>query len=224
MILLIRHARAQGVEGRYIGRTDPPLSALGREQAEALARDLAASGLRTLATSPLLRARQTVEPLARALDLTPLVLDDLAEIDLGTWDGRDREAVRAEQPEAHAARGRDFAHFRTPGGETFAEVLARGLRALDALSRLPGPVAAVTHAGVVRCLVRSLRGQSLDGLFEVRVPETGCTPVLPGPHGFTVPSWGVPASALALPLGSPGEAPDIPSGVPSGAGGPGRGV
>lgn len=136
MIVLLRHAEAQGGQGRFIGGTDLPLSVAGQAQAEALAAALAPVRPRAVFASPLARAQATARPLAEALGLPVGTLPGLAEIDLGTWDGQPREAVRAADPAAYAARGRDFTHFRPPGGESFAQLQARALAALATLTTL----------------------------------------------------------------------------------------
>ncbi|WP_461211406.1 histidine phosphatase family protein [Desulfocurvus sp. DL9XJH121] len=175
MIVLIRHAQAEGGRGRYIGSTDLPLSALGREQAADLAANLRDAGIRTLASSPLLRARDTAAPLAAALGLPAVVMEGLAEIHLGDWEGRVQGDILREQPDAHAARGRDLAGFRPPNGESFADLFARADAAMRELLAMPQPVAAVTHAGVIRVLVRAARALPWNDLFTLRPDHACCT-------------------------------------------------
>lgn len=196
MIVLVRHAEAQGGQGRFIGRTDLPLSAAGRAQAQELARALTGAELRAVAASPLARARDTARPLAEALGLPVDTLPGLAEIDLGAWDGQPREAVRAADPAAYAARGRDFAQFQPPGGESFAQVQARALAALDALARGPLPVVAVTHAGVVRAVLCHALGMPLGNLFRLDPAHARCTLLAPGPQGLVLRGFNLSARQL----------------------------
>lgn len=193
MIVLIRHAEAEGAAGRFTGRrTDPPLSAAGLAQAEALAEALADSGLAALAASPLRRARQTAAPLAAALGLPVATVDGLAEIDMGDWDGRPRAEIRAQDPTGWAARGADFAHFRPPGGETFAEVQARAVAALDAMAHGPQPVAAVTHAGVIRTLACHVLGIPLGHLFRLAPEHARCMVLRPAHDEFILCGFNLP--------------------------------
>lgn len=174
MIVLLRHAPAQGVQGRYIGHTDPPLS----DEGLCMVRSLAESALvlppeqapTALYCSSLTRSRDTATPLAENLGLIPMVLDGLAEIDLGKWDGRLIDNIRHEEPEAHAARGCDFAGFRPPGGENFTDVLTRAKDALMTMAQGPRPALAVTHAGVIRVLTCHALGIPLGNIFRLR-PE-----------------------------------------------------
>jgi phosphohistidine phosphatase SixA len=118
MRLLVRHAHA-GHKRHWAG-PDPerPLSIRGWAQAEGLLDTLADLHIRRLLTSPSLRCRQTLLPLAAALDL------DLEAVeDLGT-DGDLDHLV-----ELLAARDSDGAALCTHGevlGELFARLRARG--------------------------------------------------------------------------------------------------
>jgi broad specificity phosphatase PhoE len=78
-VYLVRHAKA-GSRRKWEGPDDQrPLSDAGREQAESLADWLADEGIVRIESSPFVRCRQTVEPIAGRLRL-PVDLDDsLAE-------------------------------------------------------------------------------------------------------------------------------------------------
>jgi probable phosphoglycerate mutase len=81
-LLLIRHALPVRVdEGSVDGPADPHLAPLGRQQAEALARWLAGEPIDAIWCSPMRRALETAEPLARGLGLEVRVDDGLAEYD-----------------------------------------------------------------------------------------------------------------------------------------------
>ncbi len=80
-LLLIRHALPQRVETRDGSPADPPLSAEGRTQAERLARWLGAEKLGAVYASPMRRARETADPLARALGVEIGLDADLVEMD-----------------------------------------------------------------------------------------------------------------------------------------------
>jgi 2,3-bisphosphoglycerate-dependent phosphoglycerate mutase len=80
-LVLVRHALPERVQGAS-GGADPPLTAHGRVQAARLVAALAADGgVAGLYTSPMARARETAEPLAAALGMTPAVVADLREYD-----------------------------------------------------------------------------------------------------------------------------------------------
>lgn len=77
-MILVRHAEAAAVWGS--GDDDPGLSELGRQQAAALAYGLSKGAPRPLVVSPLRRARETAEPLARAWGVVPAVEPGVGEV------------------------------------------------------------------------------------------------------------------------------------------------
>ena len=168
--LLLRHAEAEGnAAGRSQGRADYPLTALGRRQAEALARAVAPRRPVALYASPATRARETAAAVARASGLEPAFDGRLHELDHGELDGRTLAQVRAEHG-AFAARwlGGDIADLRFPGGETLREAQRRMLDALDAIAgdheageRGAAGVAVVSHNLALKALLAHALGTPL---------------------------------------------------------------
>ncbi|MFM2073596.1 MAG: hypothetical protein RLZZ623_3860 [Actinomycetota bacterium] len=68
-LYFVRHAKAGSRSDWAEDDLDRPLSKSGWKQAEALAERLAKRSITALVTSPYLRCRQTLEPLAARLDL-----------------------------------------------------------------------------------------------------------------------------------------------------------
>ncbi len=173
-IYLIRHGRPEGDgQSRYLGRTDVPLSAEGRGQAARLGEALQGANITAVYSSPLRRCMDTAACLGRPVTAVP----GLAEIDLGTWEGRLKAEIKALYPEEYAARGRDLEHFAPPGGECFAQVAQRALAALRTiLAESRGDIAVVAHAGVNRALLCRLTGRPLGELFDI--PQSYCGVIL----------------------------------------------
>jgi len=84
LIDLLRHG-ATDREGYLDGKTDHPLSAEGWAQFKSQTDDRNWS---SIVSSPLLRAREAAEALAKARNLALRIDEDLTELDLGVWDGR----------------------------------------------------------------------------------------------------------------------------------------
>ena len=104
-IWLARHGETDAnAEGRVQGTIDPPLNERGREQARALAREVAPLGLRALYTSQLRRARETAAIVGEALGLEPRVDARFAESWRGEWEGRLIADIKAEDPRAGQGR------------------------------------------------------------------------------------------------------------------------
>lgn len=168
---LIRHGEVAG-EGarRYLGRTDLPMSATGVAQIEALAAILAeAPPFDAVWCSDLVRSRRTAEILAAAHGAPIRVDPRLREIDMGAWEGLDRAAVAADDPDGWAARGRDLLRFRPPGGESFADVFERLLSVWAQIERSADDarIAIAGHAGVNRLLICRALGLEPARLFRL---------------------------------------------------------
>lgn len=155
-ILLIRHGESTwNAEGRWQGQGDPPLSARGRAQAEALADTFATHGIEILISSDLLRAQQTAQILAARTGLEVLLEPRFRELAVGCWTGCVHDEIRARFPEDFARFFEGDADLRPGGGETFREMQRRVVEALQAVraAHAMRRVAIVTHRGVIRALL-----------------------------------------------------------------------
>ncbi len=87
-VILLRHGRSTSNTAYTLaGRTDGvDLDDKGREQAQAVVERLAGLPIRAIVRSPLLRCQRTVEPLAAALGLDPVVDERISEVDYGSLD------------------------------------------------------------------------------------------------------------------------------------------
>src|SRR5262245_29950062 len=96
---LIRHgatAANLAIPPRLQGRrSDPPLSDLGRRQAEATRDELRGQPLTACYCSPLRRAAETALALAQGREWVPVPLEGLTECDVGAWEGLDWETIRS---------------------------------------------------------------------------------------------------------------------------------
>jgi alpha-ribazole phosphatase len=169
-VLLIRHGEVAGDAAHcFIGQTDLPMSEDGEGEIRMLAHRLESMPLDAIYCSDLIRSRRTAELLADGRTVPIRVQRELREIDMGAWEGLDRREVAERQPEAYEQRGRDFEHFRAPGGESFADLSARVLgfwrRAIEASG--PGTVAIAAHAGVNRAILCHVLGMPLGNMFRL---------------------------------------------------------
>lgn len=122
-LLLLRHGQtAFSVQRRYSGRGDPELTPLGlRQAAGAAARLGKLPGVAAVLTSPLRRAWQTAELVAKATGAPLAVRDGLIETDFGAWEGLTFTEARDRDPELHAA-WLSSESIAPPDGESFAAV------------------------------------------------------------------------------------------------------
>jgi broad specificity phosphatase PhoE len=150
-ILLARHGEtADNAGGLILGRRDPPLSAAGREQAEALGARARRAGVAAVWTSPLARARQTASIVAGSVGCQAVILNDLIESDRGTWEGQSVARLARASPQLHAAFERGDPAFAFPGGESLLDQVRRTRRALTQVAAGADPALVVAHAGTIR--------------------------------------------------------------------------
>ncbi|PPK92158.1 broad specificity phosphatase PhoE [Kineococcus xinjiangensis] len=164
--LLARHgATAHTAEGRLSGCTgaNPPLSELGRQQAQRLAAVLGAvGGVDVLACSPVRRAHETAQAAAAALGLPLRVEDDLREIDFGDWEGLTPAEVDEGWPGRQPAWRRQVTE-PAPGGESVEQV---GERVAAVRARL-----AAEHPGATILLVSHMYPVKLTVVDALAVPR-----------------------------------------------------
>lgn len=159
--VLVRHGETVWhAENRYAGRTDVPLTALGRRQAAELGAWAAGQHLDAVLCSPLSRARLTAAPAATALGLALRVDERLYEVDFGRGDGLTRAEMAEAFPEALAAFLTDPVAHHLPGGEDPAAAAVRATGCLQETARaLPdGRVLVVAHSTLLRLALCALLG------------------------------------------------------------------
>jgi broad specificity phosphatase PhoE len=177
-VYLARHGQTPlNVAGLLRGRMDPVLDEVGERQAEVLGDALGARSPEAVLASPLRRAVQTAEPIARRAGVGLETDERLIDRDYGRWAGSSRRSVERKFGTLDSA----------PGVE--AETLVRS-RAWDALidlrSRVRGEVVLVTHDAVLRAVLAWLLPDLEES--EIDVP-TGSFTTLDWRSG----SWSVVA-------------------------------
>src|ERR1700682_3608278 len=124
--LFVRHGSTEWTAppSRYQGRTDVPLSAQGRVEAEQLAGRLRAIKFDAIYSSPLRRTRETA--LALAVGRRPVRFETDARIiepSEGEWEGKRHASVQEDEPDALTAWAAGVAP--PPGGESRFSLVQR---------------------------------------------------------------------------------------------------
>ena len=155
-LFLVRHgASADSVEGETFelveGQGDPPLSEVGRHQAEVLAARLGHEPFDGLYVSTLRRTAETAAPLVDRTGLTPVVDGDLREVFLGEWEGG---LLRQKAADRDPLFERIFAEQRwdvVPGAESRQAFGGRLRRAVEriAASHPGGRVVVFCHGAAI---------------------------------------------------------------------------
>ena len=162
VLYFLRHGETDfNVAQRLQGRSETHLNDRGRRQAQGccgVLRDLFAREGREPAdyayvSSPLVRARETMELLRKSLGLDPAIYDvdaRLAEIGYGAWEGLTLQEAEARDPGVLERRERDKWDFTAPGGESYRQVAARVAAWYATVTR---DTVVVAHGGVARALM-----------------------------------------------------------------------
>lgn len=161
----MRHALPERVE--VVGRpADPPLSSVGRRQADALADWLVSERVDALYTSPLRRARETAHPLADRFGLDPVVEEDIAEFDRHAEVYVPIEELKAAN-DPRWQQMLDGGYF-AEGDLTAAEFQTAVVGAIDRIvAANPSRTAVVVcHGGVINAYVGHVLGLEEFMIFE----------------------------------------------------------
>jgi broad specificity phosphatase PhoE len=160
-LLLVRHGETDwNRESRFQGHADPPLNDLGRTQAAELATTLAGEELTAVYSSPLRRAFETAEVIAAQRGLTPVPVEGLREVDVGSWQSLTRAEVEQRFPEQFH---RWLDHGRGwEDGETYEQMGERVIATLRELAARHegGRIVGVTHGGPIRAALALSAGIS----------------------------------------------------------------
>ncbi len=94
----------------------------------------------------------------------------LNEINMGTWDGKSFDHIRATRPELFQQRGEQIESFKPPGGESFNDLKTRVSPFFENLSReVKGPTLVITHSGVIRVMICHYLGMEPGQLLEIKL-------------------------------------------------------
>ncbi|KAB8192139.1 bifunctional RNase H/acid phosphatase [Nonomuraea phyllanthi] len=172
-LLLLRHGETElSIERRFSGRGDAELTPNGLAQAAAAAERLSREPYLpdAIVSSPLKRARQTAEAVARRTGLDIDVDDDLRELDFGAWEGHTFTEVQRRWPAELAAWLAD-PEAAPPGGESFASTERRVRAAGDRLvERYEGKtVLVVSHVTPIKMVLRLALMAPLESLYRMHL-------------------------------------------------------
>jgi probable phosphoglycerate mutase len=178
LILLIRHGLAEYKPGRLYGWTPGVhLSSDGREQAKRLAERLEPVPLKALYSSPLERCCETAEAIAVERKLKVEVVDDLGEVQYGSWTGKTFRSLAKKPLWRIVQTVPSQATF--PGGESLLELQRRGVAAIEGIrsKHKSGVVAAVSHADMIKAIVAHYLGMHLDLFQRIHVETASVTAI-----------------------------------------------
>jgi broad specificity phosphatase PhoE len=155
-IILARHGETDwNRERRWQGHSDRPLNDTGREQALALADELAGQPISAVYSSDLVRAHETARIVAERLGLDVVTVPGLRERRFGSWEGLQDTDVERRFPGVRGA----------PDAEARDEMTRRVLDSLAAIAagNQGRTVLVVAHGGPIRAVLRHHSHPACDG-------------------------------------------------------------
>lgn len=175
----IRHAPVRVDGGRIYGQTDVPCDCTDTRVFSSLAALLPRRAV--WLTSNLTRTRQTAEAIIAAGNFEgPIELtaeEDLAEQNLGDWQGLDRREFLMNRPQEPDSFWYASAEERAPHGESFVDLLARVEAAIARGNKAHqgSDIIAVVHGGTIRAAVTVALGLPPRGGFAFMIDNCSLT-------------------------------------------------
>jgi probable phosphoglycerate mutase len=175
-IILVRHGHVEGITpARFRGRAELPLDARGVDEAQAVAKRIAAEWTpRLVYASPLSRCVATAKAIAKACNIGVQSLKDLIDINYGAWQFERLDEMQEAYPSLFAAWFETPHLFRFPGGDSLQNLVARSADALRFVinRHAEETVVMVSHDSVNRALLMQLLDQPLSAYW--RLAQTPC--------------------------------------------------
>jgi probable phosphomutase (TIGR03848 family) len=178
IFLLIRHGETDFNKKMHIaGRLpDVHINQIGQQQAQSLANELASVPIKAIYSSPLERALETAEPLAKALKLEVISLPGLLETDCGEWQGQSIKKLRRLKIWQSVQQRPSQFHF--PGGEWIGACQHRMVQVIESLRSTHSPqdlLACFSHADPIKQAIAYYLGLPLDNFQRLSIDTASIT-------------------------------------------------
>ena len=166
LLLLIRHGENDYVKtGKMAGRIPGVhLNEKGQKQAQALAEALTQVPIKAVYSSPLERAMETANPIAKSHKLAVIQEPDLMDTNIGKWQGKSVKVLRLTKVWKIVQNAPS--RFRFPEGESFTEAQVRYVGTVERIvkkyNKPQDIVVVVFHADPIKLAVSHFLGMPLD--------------------------------------------------------------
>lgn len=169
-IYFVRHGQSVGNKlGRFLGQTDLDLSELGYEQAERTRLFFQDIDVDIVYTSDLVRAYNTVAPIARDKNIEIVPDEKLREIACGKWENQLFDDLKTDFKNDYGIWLADIGNARCTGGESVAELQLRIKTEVERIASLHDGKTVVigTHATPIRCMTCIWRNQPITQMKNI---------------------------------------------------------
>ena len=176
-LILARHGETVwNVEKIYRGRRDVGLDKVGIKQAELLGKYLSNWELEAIYSSPLSRALDTANIVARYQKIGVHIAEGLIDFDYGEWQALPEQEAKRLYPTLHNDWHDNPHKVRMPGGESLEDVRKRAIEVVnDVVSKYQVGVLLVSHRVVNKVLICSLLGLDNSHFWNINLDVGGIT-------------------------------------------------
>ncbi len=176
-IILARHGETKwNVEEVFRGRIDIELNQTGIKQAELLAEHLSELKIEAVYSSPLKRALDTAQAIARHHKLKVNASPGLIDCDFGQWQGLQLQEVKDRYKELYQQWAESPQLIKIPDGESLDEVRERALKVVNrVIAQHTEAVVLVSHRVVNKVLICALLGLDNSHFWNIRQDVGGTT-------------------------------------------------
>jgi len=171
-LILARHGETMwNRENRILGHTEIELTEKGRKQAERLALALKDEKVTAIYSSPLRRARETADEIARFHQQEVVPDDGLKELDAGELDGLTFDQVMERYGKFLEEWLKDIPSLKMPGGESVAELDERTWATVERIvnEHPEGVAVLVSHSFVIMSIISRALGMSISNFRRLRL-------------------------------------------------------
>lgn len=183
-LILIRHGETPWTKvRRFQGSTDTLLTAHGKHQAKAVGQCLKRYGIDVLYSSPLKRARQTAEAVAKAVGHRPHFDKRVRELGFGAWEGKSPAELLKDKKSGYArwCRGEIVTPQRGEKITAFRKRVGRFMKEITRKHR-GQKIAVVTHGGPVKMFLFEALKLPTRSLWSFRADTASITVIGIGDH------------------------------------------
>jgi len=172
LILFVRHGECEGnIKGLFRGRTDFPLNQRGHAQVEDLGHELKNYLIQNIYSSPLARARQTAEAIAKQCNVKIKIEKNLNNIELGNWEGLKKIRIAEQYPKEWNMWINTPETLEIDGMETLGNVQKRAKKCLDHLVKenRGKTFAIVSHRAVLKPLIAACLNMNSPYFWKIHL-------------------------------------------------------
>ena len=181
-VILVRHGETNWNRLRRLqgAGNNPRLNKKGKHQAESLALKLKRERLQAIYSSPLQRARDTAQAIARHHQVEVETEPALSEIDVGELEGVPIAKVGRHLDQLLTTGDNTEALSRMPGGESLAEVQQRAWSTVQRLGNKhpDGVIVVVSHYFAILTIICAVLNLPLSQIGRLRLDVGGISTIV----------------------------------------------